>query len=190
MKLADLVNLDQTPASQALAEHIKKGVPLTDSIFRMHSDSYYEVFSLARALHESDSIDLDPISEAVITETDIGKYALYQGELVPLDAPFPNDGLTEAEYQGKDVELDKPKRGGGKAYYVYVRDPKTKNVKKIEFGSGMKAKLDDPEARKAYDSRHGCSDGKHNDKTKAGYWSCRLPRYAKSLGLSGGGQWW
>ena len=30
-----------------------------------------------------------------------------------------------------------------------------------------------------------------NDKTKPGYWSCRLPRYAKSLGLSGGGgQWW
>lgn len=190
MKLEDLISLNKTPASQALAEHIKQGVPLTDSIFRMHSDSYYEVFQLARELHKSESIDLDPISEAVITETEIGNYGMYHGELVPLDAPFPGDDLTEAEYQGRDVELDKPKKGGSKAYYVYVKDPKTGNVKKVEFGSGMKAKLDDPEAKQAYNARHGCSKGRHNDKTKAGYWSCRLPRYAKSLGLSGGGQWW
>lgn len=188
MTLQELVG--ESPAGHALAEHLKQGVPLTDSIFRMHSESYYEVFQLARKLHEADAIELDPVSEAVITETDIGKTATYRGQLVPLDAPFPSDDITEAEYQGKDVELGKPKRGGTKAYHVYVRDPKTGNVKKVSFGSGMKAKLSDPEARKAYNARHGCSKGRHNDKTKAGYWSCRLPRYAKSLGLSGGGQWW
>jgi hypothetical protein len=189
MKFADILT-ENTPAAQALVEHINRSIPLTDSIFRMHSTSYYEVFQLARKLHEADCIDLDPVSQAVLTETDIGKYAQYQENFVPLDSPFHNDNLTEAKYQGKDVELDKPKRGGSKAYYVYVKDPKTGNVKKIGFGSGMKAKLDDPAARKAYDSRHGCSAGKHNDKTKAGYWSCRLPRYSKSLGLSGSGQWW
>jgi len=86
--------------------------------------------------------------------------------------------------------LNKPKRGGSKAYYVYVKNPDTGNVIKVEFGSGMRAKIDDPEARKRYDDRHGCSKGRHDDKTKPGYWSCRLPRYSKSLGLSGGGQWW
>lgn len=94
--------------------------------------------------------------------------------------------LNEAEYQGKDVELNKPKRGGDKAYYVYVKDGD--KVKKVSFGSGMKAKLDDPKARKAFADRHNCEQKK--DKTKAGYWSCRLPRYSKSLGLSGSGQWW
>ena len=42
--------------------------------------------------------------------------------------------ITEAEYQGKKVELNKPKRGGSKKYYVYVKNPKTDRVKKISFG--------------------------------------------------------
>lgn len=90
--------------------------------------------------------------------------------------------LNETEFKGKDVSLNKPKRGGSKAYYVYVRDPKTKKIKKVSFGSGgLKAKINNPEARRAFAARHKCSTKK--DKTKAGYWSCRLPRYAKLLGL-------
>jgi hypothetical protein len=90
--------------------------------------------------------------------------------------------LNESEYQGKDVQLNKPKRGGSKAYYVYVRNPKTKKIKKVSFGSGgLKAKINNPKARQAFAKRHRCSE--KNDKTKASYWSCRLPRYAKLLGL-------
>ena len=82
----------------------------------------------------------------------------------------------------KDPPIGKPKRGGSKAYYVYVRDPRTKKVKKVSFGSGgLKAKINNPKARKAFAARHKCST--KTDKTKAGYWSCRLPRYAKLLGL-------
>tara|TARA_Y100000385_G_scaffold8737_1_gene9130 strand:+ start:131 stop:349 length:219 start_codon:yes stop_codon:yes gene_type:complete len=63
-----------------------------------------------------------------------------------------------------------------------LRDPRTKKVKKISFGSGgLKAKINNPKARKAFAARHKCST--KTDKTKAGYWSCRLPRYAKLLGL-------
>ena len=105
----------------------------------------------------------------------------------------PNHKIPEAEYQGKKVELSKPKRGGSKKFYVYVKDPKTKNIKKVSFGADsgggkLAVKLKDPKARKAFADRHNCDQKK--DKTKAGYWSCRLPRYAKSLGLSGGGTWW
>ena len=101
--------------------------------------------------------------------------------------------LDEAEYQGKDVDLNKPKRGGSKKFYVYVKNPKTGKVKKVSFGADsgggkLAVKLKDPKARKAFADRHNCDQ--KNDKTKAGYWSCRLPRYAKSLGLSGGGTWW
>lgn len=81
--------------------------------------------------------------------------------------------LTEAEYQGRDVELNKPQRGGNKKYFVYVRDPKTKNVKRVTFGDkNMEIKRDDPERRKAFRARHNCADKK--DKTKAGYWSCKF----------------
>jgi hypothetical protein len=90
--------------------------------------------------------------------------------------------LNEAEFKGKDVSLNKPKRGGSKAYYVYVRDPKTKKVKKVSFGSGgLRAKIKNKEARNAFAARHNCKNKK--DRTKAGYWSCNLPRYAKALGL-------
>ncbi len=101
--------------------------------------------------------------------------------------------LKEAEYKGRDVKLNKPKRGGSKKFYVYVMNPETKKVKKVSFGAksgggDLAVKLKDPKARKAFADRHNCEE--KNDKTKAGYWSCRLPRYAKSLGLSGGGTWW
>jgi len=90
--------------------------------------------------------------------------------------------LDEAEFRGKDVPLNKPKRGGSKAYYVYVRDPKTKKIKKVSFGSGgLRAKIKNKEARNAFAKRHNCKDKK--DRTKAGYWSCNLPRYASALGL-------
>ena len=92
------------------------------------------------------------------------------------------DELFEAEFRGKDVPLNKPKRGGSKAYYVYVRDPKTKKIKKVSFGSGgLRAKIKNKEARNAFAKRHRCKDKK--DRTKAGYWSCNLPRYASALGL-------
>ena len=92
------------------------------------------------------------------------------------------ESVDEAEFKGKDVELNKPKRGGSKAYYVYVRDPKTKKIKKVSFGSGgLRAKIKNKEARNAFAARHNCKNKK--DRTKAGYWSCNLPRYADQLGL-------
>lgn len=103
-----------------------------------------------------------------------------------------DDMISEAEYRGKKVPLNKPKRGGTKKFYVYTKNKKG-NVIKVAFGADsgggkLAVKLKDPKARKAFADRHNCDQ--KNDKTKAGYWSCRLPRYAKSLGLSGGGTWW
>lgn len=104
---------------------------------------------------------------------------------VPLDLILTEELVQEIEYQGKKVQLNKPKRGGAKKFYVYVKDPKTKRVKKVSFGdtSGLSAKINNSKARKAFAERHDCKNKK--DKTKAGYWSCRLPRYAKLLGLKG-----
>ena len=88
--------------------------------------------------------------------------------------------VSEAEFKGKEVSLNKPKRGGPKAYYVYVKDGD--KVKKVTFGSGgLRAKIKNKEARNAFAARHNCKDKK--DRTKAGYWSCNLPRYAPALGL-------
>jgi hypothetical protein len=99
--------------------------------------------------------------------------------MVPLDLPMETiEELNEAEYKGKSVELNKPMRGGTKKYHVYVKNPKTGNVKKIAFGDvhgGLTAKVSDPKARKSFAARHKCDTKK--DKTKAGYWACRINKY-------------
>ena len=93
---------------------------------------------------------------------------------------YHKEDLSEAEFKGKEVSLNKPKRGGPKAYYVYVKDGD--KVKKVTFGSGgLRAKIKNKDARNAFAARHNCKDKK--DRTKAGYWSCNLPRYAPALGL-------
>lgn len=81
--------------------------------------------------------------------------------------------MKEAEYKGKDVELNQPMRGDVKKYKVYVKDPQTKNIKKVNFGDkNMEIKRDDPERRKAFRARHNCDQKK--DKTTPGYWSCKF----------------
>ena len=93
------------------------------------------------------------------------------------------DYIPEAEYKGKKVQLNKPKRGGSKKFYVYVKNPKTGNVKKVSFGdTGLSVKFKQKGATASFAARHKCAAKK--DKTKAGYWSCNIGRYWKSLGGS------
>jgi hypothetical protein len=91
--------------------------------------------------------------------------------------------LDEALYQGKKVPLGKPKRGGSKKFYVYVKDGD--KIKKVSFGAAgggqnLSVKLRDPKARRAFASRQNCD--KKKDRTTPGYWSCNIGRYWKSLG--------
>ena len=180
-----------TPGQKVISfkEHLNCGTPdccnecaesslIESNQYRVGSEKYYDFFNEKRDLYERG--ELSPVGfDKELLEGDIGKYATYDGNHAPLDCP-----MIEEE---KDVELNKPKVGGPKKYYVYVKDPSTGNVKKVTFGdtSGLKVKLDDKEARKSFAARHNCDQQK--DRTKAGYWSCNLPRYAKQLGLSGGG---
>jgi hypothetical protein len=85
----------------------------------------------------------------------------------------------EAEYRGRKVKLNKPMQGDVKKFKVYVRDPKTGNVKKVNFGHGgssvkgkaMRIRKSNPKARKSFRARHNCDNP--GPKTKARYWSCR-----------------
>lgn len=92
--------------------------------------------------------------------------------------------VFEAKYHGKEVDLNKPMRSSGpKKYKVYVKDPKSGNVRVVNFGDakgGLSAKVSDAKARAAFAARHQCSTKK--DKTKPGYWACRANRYASLWG--------
>ena len=89
---------------------------------------------------------------------------------------------TNLNEEEKQPTLNKPKRGGSKKFYVYVRNPKTKKIKKVSFGdtTGLSVKINDPKARQAFAKRHRCSE--KTDRTKPSYWSCRIGRYWKQLG--------
>ena len=79
--------------------------------------------------------------------------------------------VNEAEYQGRDVKLNKPMQGDVKKFKVYVKNPKG-NVVKVNFGAkGMKIKKNNPERRKSFRARHNCDNP--GPKHKARYWSCR-----------------
>jgi hypothetical protein len=92
------------------------------------------------------------------------------------------DEVDEAKYQGREVQLNKPMAGDVKKSKVYVRDPATGNIKKVNFGHGgtsakragqkpMHIKKSNPARRKSFRARHNCENP--GPKTSARYWSCR-----------------
>ena len=168
--------------SEGLQYHIDKQIPLFETVYRIGSDKHLSLIKEARKMYSRGVIDLCEDDEHLI-KTHLGEFDLYEGVSVPLDLPMLEEAeVSEAEFKGKDVSLNKPKRGGSKAYYVYVKDPKTKRVKKVSFGSGgLRAKIRNSKAKKAFAARHRCATKK--DRTSPGYWSCNLPRYAQALGL-------
>ena len=195
MKKTLMLNENLAPKeilSEGLKYHMDNDRPLTEHVYRAGSENYFNLWAEARSLYTRGILEITHEDDlAVLTETDLGHFGIFEGKKVPLDFPIE---LTEKEIQElfteaakkkkKDPPIGKPMRSssGGKAYKVYVRDPKTKRIKTVRFGSGgLRAKINDPKARQAFAKRHKCSTKK--DRTKASYWSCRLPRYAKLLGL-------
>lgn len=172
-------HIHESTVREGVEYHVQNAIPLSECVFRPHSEGFYQFYTEARKQYNEGSLVVEDAFDKELMETEIGERAIYEGEVIPLDIPL-------MEEDKKDVELNSPKRGGNKKYYVYVRNDKG-NVIKVEFGdtTGLSAKIDNPEARKSFVARHQCDTKK--DKTKPGYWACRLPYYAKQLGLSGGG---
>lgn len=160
--------------------HLSEGVPFDRPVYRVGTQKYFALMREARRLYEGGRYDPVTEFERDLLESDLGETGFYMGAEVPLDMPMKEgDSLSEAKYKGKEVELGKPKRGGGGKSYVYVRDPKTGNVKKVSFGSSMPDAMGDSDAarkrRKSFGDRHQCA--KKKDRTKPGYWACRSTKF-------------
>ena len=134
-----------------------------------------EVMSMVLASHGIQNESYQPFPEA--DEFDINEDEDFEEVLGILG--FPEDELWEAEYRGRKVPLNKPMRGDVKKFKVYVKDPKTGNVKKVNFGHGgtsakrktMRIRKSNPARRRSFRARHNCDNP--GPKTKARYWSCR-----------------
>jgi len=171
--------------SESLRFHLDNELSLMENVFRPHSQKFFDLINEVRELYNEGYMELSE-EEIELVESDLGnKVTLKNGKEVYLDIPLAEEFIAEAEYNGKKVELGKPRRntGGGKKYVVYVKNPSTGRVKKISFGDvkgGLTAKVSNPKARKAFASRHQCD--KKNDRMKAGYWACRLNRFGHLWG--------
>jgi hypothetical protein len=179
---------DRRIASESLLWHIDNSNSICESAYRWGSNSHIDLINETRTLWECGLISLSEQDEWFLKNTDIGKYGLFEGRLVVLDCPFIDVTLSEAEYRGKKVTLNKPSRGGGgKKFSVYVKNDKG-NVIKLGFGqSGMRIKTHSPERVRSFLARHNCDSP--GPRWKARWWSCNLHRYKKQLGLNFKGRW-
>jgi hypothetical protein len=123
------------------------------------------------------------IKDIILTENIMATYEITLEEHEDFHENFGylaycEEGLFEAEYQGRTVKLNKPMQGDVKKFKVYVKNPKG-NVVKVNFGHGgssakgktMSIKKNNPGARKSFRARHNCDSP--GPRHKARYWSCR-----------------
>ena len=154
----------------------------TSDIDQMNMDKVglADAMSMVLASHDIQNESYQPMPEG--DEFDIEEDEDFEEVLGPLGFPEDETELFDAEYRGRKVPLNKPMRGDVKKFKVYVKDPKTGNVKKVNFGHGgssarragqktMKIRKSNPKARKSFRARHNCANP--GPKTKARYWSCR-----------------
>lgn len=165
--------------SEGVEWHLNEGVPFDSPIYRVGTAKYFALFKEARRLFAEGRYQPNSDFESDLLVSDLGDFGVYEGRRVPLDFPMLEGDLNEADYKGREVELGKPKRGSGGKAYVYVRDPKSGNVRKVSFGSSMPDAMGDSDAarkrRKSFGERHKCAQKK--DRTKAGYWACRSTKF-------------
>jgi hypothetical protein len=124
-------------------------------------------------IQEGDVFELE-LDDIVLETTVISMQD--DGPVISIDAIalayLPITDLTEAEYHGRKVTLNKKMAGDVKKSKVFVKDPKTGNIKKVNFGDKtMRIKKSNPARRRSYRARHNCDNP--GPRTKANYWSCR-----------------
>ena len=185
-----LVLLENVKVSDNLKYHINNNIKLSENIFRVYSESYFNLINEVRTLYFNNQISI-PNDDLWIIESNLGKSVILEdGRKIWLDAPFEiTEQLNEAKHRGKDVKLNSPFRtpGGPKKFAVYVKTPRG-TIKKVTFGDpNLRVRNANKKAAKSFRARHKCDQKK--DRTTAGYWSCNVGRYGKSLGIVSKNKW-
>jgi len=152
---------------------IKTQLKMGIKVEKEHTDSHRQAARIAmdhlvedpkyysKLQHMEQNEDTDQLGEGEYCQACLAKYIVAHMK-----------GLMEAEYQGRSVKLGKPMRGDVKKFKVFVKDPKSGNVKKVNFGDpNMRIKKSNPARRRSFRARHNCANP--GPRTKARYWSCR-----------------
>lgn len=108
------------------------------------------MIKLKDILNETFSAGEDDIDEYdVENEQDIKEFVEFIREYQQTLNEADCDCLLEAKYRGRTVPLGKPMQGDVKKFKVYVKNPKTGKVVKVNFGAkGMNIKkITQPDAK-------------------------------------------
>jgi len=144
--------------SQGLWANIRAKRARGEAPARKGSEAYKKAVAAAKKINAEEGVYEVTICEACAL-------ALME------DIKAGNIQITEAEYQGRNVQLGKPMRGDVKKFKVYVKNPEG-NVVKVNFGQkGMSIKKNNPERRRSFRARHNCDSPGPRHKPR--YWSCR-----------------
>jgi len=185
-----MVLTESVKISENLKYHLDNQIPLSENVFRIFSQSYFELISEVRKLYNNGLMDINE-EDLWLVESNLGESVILDnGKKVWLDVPFEvKESINEAKHRGKNVRLGSPFRtpGGPKKFAVYVKTPGG-GVKKVTFGDpNLRVKNANKGRAKSFRARHNCDQKK--DRTTAGYWSCNVGRYAKKLGLKSSRSW-
>ena len=174
MKLKESVKV-----SEELKYHLDKKITLSENVFSTYSKSFINLINEVRSLYKRGLIELNEEDKRIV-ESDLAKKVLLEdGRIIYLEIPIEDKRfISEAEYQGRKVQLGKIMQGDVKKFKVYVKNDKG-NVVKVNFGFGGKSakgkrmtiKKNNPQRRKSFRARHNCDNP--GPRWKARYWACR-----------------
>lgn len=167
---------EQFKVSEGFQYHMENGLDITNSVYRIGSDAYKSLFEETKQYWDEGNIILSDKAAWMAKNLEVGKKAIYDG---------------------KEVELDTPSRGGDKKFTVYHnsgKKDKDDNIiaVKIEWGdtSGLSIKNDDPKASASFWARQQCDTKAKMDPLAAGFWACYAPSlFNKQLGLASDSPW-
>lgn len=162
--------------SEGFRYHMENGLDVTNSVYRLGSDAYKNLFEETKKYWDEGNIILSDKAAWMAKNLEVGKRGICDG---------------------REVELDTPARGGDKKFIVYHnsgKKDKDDNIiaVKIEWGdtSGLSIKNDDPAAAASYWARQQCDLKKSMDPLTPKFWSCYGPSlFNKQLGLASDSPW-
>ena len=163
--------------SEGFRYHMENGLDITNSVYRIGSEAYRNLFEETKKYWDEGNVILKGKAAWMAKNLEVGKPAV--------------------DREGKKVELDTPKRGGNKKFYVYHNSGKKDEdgnviANRIEWGDtgGLSIKNDDPKASASFWARHQCDLEKKMDPSKAGFWACYASTlFSKQLGLMSDAPW-
>jgi hypothetical protein len=162
--------------SEGFKYHLDNGLDITNSVYRIGSDAYTNLFEETKKYWDEGNIILSDKAAWMAKNLEVGKAAIYDG---------------------RKVKLDSPTRGGDKKFIVYHNSGKKDDdgnilAIKIEWGDtgGLSIKNDDPKAAASFWARQQCDLKKKMDPSKPGFWACYASAlFSKQIGLSSDEPW-